>query len=68
VRQTRIANLLRIVAAHAVAQGRLIPILADWTVRSVEVSALYPSRLGASRALREFVDFLTEHWQTVATE
>ena len=41
-----------------VATGRLVPILADWALPSVPISAAYPSRRHLSAKVRAFVDFL----------
>lgn len=51
-----IANLPCFVAASALAQRRLQPVLPAWTSRRVDVHAVYPSHKSLSPALRAFVD------------
>lgn len=54
--------------APLVAQGRLVPLLADWEPQAMGVHGIYASRKQMSAALRSFIDFLAEwfadpaHW------
>ena len=48
------------IVAPEVASGRLVPVLTDWTLPSVPISAVYPSRRHLSAKVRAFVDFLVE--------
>lgn len=41
--------------------GRLVRLLADWTLPSVEVNAVFPSRRELSPTVRAFVDFMREN-------
>ena len=43
-----------------VADGRLVPILGDWTPPAIPIHAAYPSRRHLSAKVRAFVDFLAE--------
>ena len=49
-----------LVESH-IARRRLIPLLTDWTPRSVGFYLYYPSRRQAPAALQAFVDFLKAH-------
>lgn len=51
-----IVSLPDFVAAPALAQRRLVPVLAPWATRRVEVHAVFPSHKSLSPALRAFVD------------
>lgn len=51
-----VASLPDFVAAPAVAQGRLVPVLASWATRRVDVHVVFPSHKSLSPALRAFVD------------
>lgn len=51
-----IVRLPEFVAAPALASRRLVPVLAGWATRRVEVHALFPSHKSLSPALRAFVD------------
>ncbi|MEO8485958.1 MAG: LysR family transcriptional regulator [Betaproteobacteria bacterium] len=48
------------IVAPEIADGRLVPILPDWTLPSVPIHAAYPSRRHLSAKVRAFVDFLVE--------
>jgi DNA-binding transcriptional LysR family regulator len=51
-----VASLPDFVAAPAVAQRRLVPVLAAWATRRVDVHVVFPSHKSLSPALRAFVD------------
>lgn len=51
-----IVSLPDFVAAPAVAQRRLTPVLASWATRRLDVHAVFPSHKSLSPALRAFVD------------
>jgi DNA-binding transcriptional LysR family regulator len=51
-----IVSLPDFVAAPALAERRLVPVLAPWATRRVEVHAVFPSHKSLSPALRAFVD------------
>jgi DNA-binding transcriptional LysR family regulator len=51
-----IASLPSFVAAPAVAQKRLVPVLGEWATRRLDVHAVFPSHKSLSPALRAFVD------------
>ncbi len=51
-----IVSLPDFVAAPALAERRLVPVLAGWATRRVEVHAVFPSHKSLSPALRAFVD------------
>lgn len=53
---TGIASLPDFVAAPALAGRRLVPVLAPWATRRVDVHAVFPSHKSLSPALRAFVD------------
>jgi LysR family transcriptional regulator AphB len=53
---TGIVTLPSFVAAPAVAEGRLLPVLPRWATRRVDVHAVFPSHKSLSPALRAFVD------------
>ncbi len=55
-----IASLPAFVAAPAVADGRLVPVLPGWATRRVDVHAVFPSHKSLSPALRAFVDMAAE--------
>jgi LysR family transcriptional regulator, regulator for bpeEF and oprC len=42
------------------AAGRLVPLLPDWTLPSVEVSVVFPSHRELAPAVRAFVDFIKD--------
>ena len=48
------------IVAPEIADGRLVPILAEWTAPAMPVHAAYPSRRHLSAKVRAFVDFLAE--------
>ncbi len=48
------------IVAPEVADGRLVPILDDWTPPAIPIHAAYPSRRHLSAKVRAFVDFLAE--------
>jgi len=51
-----IVSLPDFVAAPALTARRLVPVLAQWATRRVEVHAVFPSHKSLSPALRAFVD------------
>ncbi len=51
-----IVSLPDFVAAPAVAERRLVPVLPPWATRRVDVHAVFPSHKSLSPALRAFVD------------
>lgn len=51
-----IVSLPDFVAAPALAERRLVPVLAPWATRRVEVHAVFPSHKSLSPALRAFID------------
>lgn len=55
-----IANLPTFWAAAGVVDGSLVTVLADWSVRQVELNAVYPSHKSLSPALRAFLDLAAE--------
>lgn len=55
-----IASLPDFVAAPALAQRRLQPVLPAWATRRVNVHAVFPSHKSLSPALRAFVDLAAE--------
>lgn len=40
--------------------GRLVPVLADWTLPVADIFAVYPERANLSAKVSAFIDFLTE--------
>lgn len=48
------------IVAPELADGRLVPILGDWTPPAIPIHAAYPSRRHLSAKVRAFVDFLAE--------
>ena len=53
------AQLPRFVCHGPVAEGRLVPLLPDWSPPPGNVHAVYPSRHGLTPALRSFIDFVS---------
>lgn len=51
-----IVSLPEFVAAPALADRRLVPVLAPWATRRVDVHAIFPSHKSLSPAVRAFVD------------
>jgi len=51
-----IVSLPDFIAAPALVERRLVPVLAPWATRRVDVHALFPSHKSLSPALRAFVD------------
>ena len=48
------------IVAPEIADGRLVPVLADWRPPAMPIHAAYPSRRHLSAKVRAFVDFLAE--------
>jgi DNA-binding transcriptional LysR family regulator len=48
--------------AH-VRDGRLVPVLTDWTLPVADVFAVYPERANLSAKVSAFIDFLSEWFQ-----
>ena len=55
------------IVAPDIAAGRLVPILTDWNLPSMPISAVYPSRRHLSAKVRAFVDFLVERLGTMGS-
>jgi DNA-binding transcriptional LysR family regulator len=55
-----IARLPAFLCADDIKQGRLIPLLCDWSNKSTPIHALYPSNRHLSVKVRSFVDFIVE--------
>ncbi|MBB6229423.1 DNA-binding transcriptional LysR family regulator [Polymorphobacter multimanifer] len=51
-----IANLPNFIGAPDVVRGNLVAVLPEWSVRRVEINAVYPSHKSLSPALRAFLD------------
>jgi DNA-binding transcriptional LysR family regulator len=62
---TGIAMAPEIVFRKDVAEGRLEPVLAEWSGPTLEVRAVYASKRGLLPRLRLFLDFLAERAQAV---
>ena len=60
MRGAGIVSLPDFVAAPALAQRQLKPVLAAWATRRVDVHAVFPSHKSLSPALRAFVDLAAE--------
>jgi len=58
-----IAQLSRVVCSEDIESGRLVRVLADWTLPKVTFHALYPPRRSIGSATIRFVDFLAERFQ-----
>ena len=54
--------------APEVADGRLVPILGDWTPPAIPIHAAYPSRRHLSAKVRAFVDFLAERGRLASAD
>ena len=48
------------IVGKALAEGRLVPILADWATPALQLSAVYPQHRQVARPVQGFVDFLRE--------
>ena len=48
------------IVAQALADGRLVPVLADWRLPPVGIHALYASRSHLAPKVRSFIDYLVE--------
>lgn len=55
-----IVSLPDFVAAPALAERRLVPVLSSWATRRVDVHAVFPSHKSLSPALRAFVDLAVQ--------
>ncbi len=55
-----IVCLPELISANAVAQGRLVRLLTDWTAGRVTTTILTPHRRGQLPAVRAVIDFLLE--------
>lgn len=60
-----IALLPSFLCTSDVEEGRLVPLLDGWTAERVPVSIVYPTQSFVPRALRTFVDYLSEHTSEV---
>ena len=49
----------------AIEQGELVPVLGDYTWRSINAYAVYPQTRHLSQRVRAFVDFLVERFAGV---
>jgi len=58
--------LPRCYVAKELAEGRLVPVLADWRLPVATVYAVYPSRHHISPKLRAFLDILTDDLKNLA--
>lgn len=56
-----VAQLPRFFCRTAIAEGRLVALLPDWSPPPGNVHAVYPSRHGQTPALRSFMDFMADH-------
>lgn len=56
----RCASLAHFAAKPDVEAGRLVPVLADWWTRRLEIPAVFPSFKSLSPAVRAFVDLIAE--------
>jgi DNA-binding transcriptional LysR family regulator len=59
-----VALLSQSAARPELEQGRLVRLLPDWEPETVELHAVYPSRLSASPKVRAFLQFLRERVAT----
>jgi DNA-binding transcriptional LysR family regulator len=57
---TGITVIPEVLATAHVANGHLVPLLTDWELDTVDVSAVYPSPLDLSPKARAFLQFLAE--------
>jgi DNA-binding transcriptional LysR family regulator len=48
--------------SEELADGRLVHLLPQWTLPSLNLHAVYPSRLGLTLAVRTLIDFLAAHF------
>lgn len=55
-----IAQLPRFICTRPIAEGKLVPLLPDWTPAAGNVHAVYPSRHGHTPALRSFLDYVAQ--------
>jgi len=58
-----LALLPTFLVGEALADGRLLPVLADWETEQIGIHAVYPSRRHLSTKVRTFVDFLAERFE-----
>tara|TARA_B100001063_G_scaffold246518_1_gene286081 strand:- start:1284 stop:2219 length:936 start_codon:yes stop_codon:yes gene_type:complete len=59
-----ISRLPAFLCADDIKQGRLLPLLCDWSNKSTPIHALYPSNRHLSVKVRSFVDFIVEALRT----
>lgn len=55
-----LALLPAFIAGKDIREGRLVPLLADWTVASVPIHAVYPANRHIAVKVRQFVAFLAQ--------
>jgi DNA-binding transcriptional LysR family regulator len=55
-----VQGTLRVAAAEAVAQGKLVPLLPAWRCTPLQVHALLPGRRLVPAKVRAFLDLLEE--------
>ncbi len=53
----------RYLAKDYIEAGKLVPVLADWTVPDLAINALYPSRQHLPLRVRTFLDFLVQRFE-----
>lgn len=49
-------------------EGRLVRVLPDWSLKSVQFHAVYPSHRGATPKVRALIDFLIEKFTSIMNE
>ena len=63
-----VAQLPTIVANAALAAGRLVDLLPQWTPPPGEVQAVFPTRRGLLPSVRSFIDFLADNYTAETAE
>ena len=48
------------IIGEALADGRLVPLLPEWTIADIGIHAVYPSRSHLAPKVRSFIDYLVE--------
>lgn len=61
-----IVSASRLAMTSELAAGLLVPVLADWDMGTVELSAVFPAQAVARPAARAFADFLASHLAELA--
>lgn len=56
-----ITYLPEFITGDALRDGRLVPVLTDWKIQSVDVNAVYPSNRNITPKVRRFVGILGRH-------